>query len=279
MDHYAVFGQPVDHSLSPRIHTSFAAQTEQQMDYRAIETGAGELAQALEIFRSRGGHGANITLPLKSEVVALCHTLSERAQRAEAVNTLRWEPAGWHGDNTDGLGLCRDLTQRIGFKLREARVLLLGAGGAARGIIEPLLQSGVQSITVANRSADRLEELLTKFPGVQGASLDELELRAARPWALTLNALSSGHQGEFPLPTCPGLLKGALAYDLSYGKAAQPFLSWADASGAAQRCDGLGMLVEQAAESFFIWRGLRPETHRVLATLREDSRIIQPAAG
>lgn len=267
---YAVFGQPVAHSLSPRIHAMFAAQFGRRVDYRAIEVAPGALGAALEAFAARGGRGANVTLPLKEEAVGLCASLGQAAVRAAAVNLLRLDARGWHGDNTDGIGLVRDLRERHGLSLDGAEVWLLGAGGAARGVIPALLDAGIAALTIINRSRPRAEALVGRFGArCQALPLDLGALAERAPPGLLLNALSSGHAGLFPLPVAPGWLHATLAYDLSYGAAARPFVAWARACGAAAVETGLGMLVEQAAESWWLWNRERPVTATVLAALQQ----------
>jgi shikimate dehydrogenase len=270
MDRYAVLGQPIAHSLSPRIHSLFAAQTGMTLRYEAIEVAAEELDEHLCGLHAQGYAGLNLTLPHKVLALALCETRSPRAQRAGAVNTLVRSTGhcGWHGENTDGIGLVRDLCHNLGLSLAGKRVLVLGAGGATRGILEPLLAEQPGELVVSNRNPWKPEQLTADFKAL-GAIRPATHLALKGDlFDLVLNATSAGHDGEAPrLP--PGLLApGAVAYDLNYGKAALPFLDWAAAQGAARRSDGLGMLVEQAAEAFLLWRGVRPETAPVLGQLR-----------
>lgn len=268
MDRYAVLGQPVAHSLSPKIHAAFATQLGAELDYGAIEVAPVALGEVLRRLHAERYAGLNLTLPLKVDAIAQCETISERARLAGACNTLIRTHGGWRGDNTDGAGLLRDLTANVGFRLRGRRVLLLGAGGAARGVLAPLLTSGVAELVVSNRTPWKPESLVAPFTA-------SAPIRPATHLALkgdcfdlVIDATAAGHQGLAPrLP--PGLLAGdALAYTLNYGAAAQPFLGWARDNGAARAADGLGMLVEQAAEAFSLWRGVRPETGPVLAALR-----------
>lgn len=265
MQRYAVFGSPIAHSQSPRIHAAFAKQCGIAMDYVAIEAGPADFAAKLA---ASGVHGANITLPLKEDAFALCRETSERARRAGAVNTLIREGDGWRGDNTDGRGLVRDLTERHGLDLRERRVLLLGAGGAARGVAPALLDAGVHALFVANRTAARAEALVDALgepARVHARSLEDLDRLGE--FDLLINATSATRGGALPpLPMALAGLRSA-AVDLSYGEAAVPFLAWARAAGCSHAVDGLGMLVEQAAESFLLWHGVRPETGPVYAAL------------
>ncbi len=262
-DRYAVIGHPVAHSKSPWIHAQFARATGEDIDYDAIDAPPAGFVAAVEKFRAAGGKGLNVTLPFKEEAFRLCVGTSARAAAAQAVNTLVLDRAQPFGDNTDGVGLVRDLTVNLGRSLAGAHVLLLGAGGAAQGVLAPLAEAGAAAIVVANRTPARAEALAARLRGVAACSFDAL---AGRAFDLVVNATSAGLGGELPrLP--PGLFRpGALAYDLVYGRDTE-FLAMARAAGAAAS-DGLGMLVEQAAESFLVWRGVRPDTREVLAALR-----------
>ncbi|WP_395625282.1 shikimate dehydrogenase [Thermomonas sp.] len=266
--HHAVFGTPISHSLSPRIHAAFARQCGIELDYLAIEADAGDFRAKLDDFAAHGGTGANVTLPLKEAAFALCSEASERARRAGAVNTLVRAGDGWHGDNTDGAGLVRDLTGRHMLDLRARRTLLLGAGGAARGIAPALLEAGIGELTIVNRTPERADALADALgePGrVHPRYLGDLA--ALGEFDLIVNATSAARGGQ--LPALPRSLVGrrCAAVDLSYGETAIPFLAWARANGCHDAVDGLGMLVEQAAESFALWLGTRPETDGVYAEL------------
>jgi len=276
--HYAVFGHPVAHSLSPQIHAAYGRQTGIAVDYRAIDTAPAEFAAALAQFSDHGGTGANITLPLKQAAYALCDDVTERARRAGAVNTLVRNGDTWHGDNTDGAGLVRDLTERHGLDLRARRVLLLGAGGAARGIAPALLDAGIGDLTVVNRTPERADALADALgePGrVHPRYLGDLA--ALGEFDLIVHATSAAREGA--LPALPLSLVGrrSVAVDLSYGEAAIPFLAWTRAAGCHVVIDGLGMLVEQAAESFARWHGVRPETDGIYAQLRERHAALVTA--
>ncbi len=262
-DRYAVIGHPVAHSKSPWIHAQFARATGEDIAYDAIDAPPAGFVAAVEKFRAAGGKGLNVTLPFKEEAFRLCAGTSARAAAAQAVNTLVLDRAQPFGDNTDGVGLVRDLTVNLGRSLAGAHVLLLGAGGAAQGVLAPLAEAGAAAIVVANRTPARAEALAARLRGVAACSFDAL---AGRAFDLVVNATSAGLGGELPrLP--PGLFRpGALAYDMVYGRDTE-FLAMARAAGAAAS-DGLGMLVEQAAESFLVWRGVRPDTREVLAALR-----------
>lgn len=261
IDRYAVIGNPVAHSKSPAIHAEFARATGESIEYGLIEAPLDGFGREVERFRTAGGKGLNVTLPFKREAWRLCASLSERARIAQAVNTMRF--ADSFGDNTDGVGLVRDITQNLSYELENRSVLLLGAGGAAQGVVGALLEAGAARLTVANRTEWRARALAERFPGILPSGYDAL---AGVRFEVIINATSAGLAGAAPaLPE--GLLDGTvLAYDMVYGRDT-PFLAAARRAGA-RACDGLGMLVEQAAESFFIWRGVRPATRPVLARLR-----------
>ena len=272
---YAVFGHPVAHSLSPRIHAAFARQAGITMDYVAIDATPEGFATALEGFAARGGIGANVTLPLKEAAFALCADSSDRACRAGAVNTLVRAGDGWHGDNTDGAGLVRDLTDRHALDLRGRRTLLLGAGGAARGVAPALLDAGIGDLFVVNRTPERANALvdLLGLPGrVHPRAFGHLPQLGE--FDLILNATSAARGGSLPL--LPAALVGprTAAVDLSYGEVAVPFLAWARAAGCRTVVDGLGMLVEQAALSFARWQGVTPDTEPVYTDLRAGAATL-----
>lgn len=276
--HYAVFGTPISHSLSPRIHAAFGQQAGIDLDYAAIESGLGQFPAKLAAFAAADGSGANVTLPLKQAAFALCRSTSERARSAGAVNTLVRDGDGWHGDNTDGIGLVRDLTGRHMLDLRARRTLLLGAGGAARGIAPALLEAGIGEMTIVNRTPERADALADALgePGrVHPRYL--ADLASLGEFDLIVNATSAARGGE--LPALPRALVGrrTAAVDLSYGEVAIPFLAWARANGCHDAVDGLGMLVEQAAESFALWHGIRPETDAVYAELSDRAAALVTA--
>lgn len=279
MSHYAVFGHPVAHSLSPRIHAAFGQQTGIELDYTAIDATPQGFSQALDAFVAAGGKGGNVTLPLKEAAFALCSVTSERARRAGAVNTLVRNDGQWHGDNTDGAGLVRDLTERLGLDLRGRRALLLGAGGSARGVAPALLDAGVTELIIANRTperADALADVLGEPERAHSRYWDDLVNEG--DFALIVNATSASRNGtlEFNLPFQLSTPR-TLAVDLNYGEAAIPFLAWARTAGCRDVVDGLGMLVEQAAESFELWHGVRPDTAPVYAALRERNASLVTA--
>lgn len=265
---YGVLGQPVGHSKSPRIHAAFAESLGQKLLYEAYEIAADELGPSLTRFHSEGWQGFNLTLPHKTAAAALCESRTDAAEQAGAVNTLIRTATGWQGDNTDGAGLVRDLLANLGVAIRGKRVLVLGAGGAARGILAPLLAEAPSILAISNRNPWKPEEIAAAMKPLGNiVPRTHLSLKGDQ-FDVVLNATSAGHQGAVPrLP--PSLFApGAIAYDLNYGPAAEPFLAWAKSEGAAKLSDGLGMLVEQAAEAFQRWRGVRPETTAVLASLR-----------
>jgi shikimate dehydrogenase len=266
-DRYAVIGNPVAHSKSPWIHAEFARATGQDIAYVRIEAPLDAFARTVDGFRAAGGRGANVTLPFKEAAYRYCARASDRARAAGAVNTLMFDGAAAFGDNTDGVGLVRDLTHNLGRALAGRQLLLMGAGGAAQGVLAPLLEAGAARIVIANRSLERAHALAARFPGAR-LEARGYETLGGEAFDLVINATSAGLQGESP-PLPAGVLRpGALAYDMVYGRDT-PFLAMARAAGA-EACDGLGMLVEQAAESFLLWRGVRPETAPVLARLRAE---------
>ncbi len=265
---YAVFGNPIAHSKSPFIHAAFAAQTGADLVYQARLAPVDDFAGALRAFVAEGGRGANVTVPFKEEAFRLCDELTPRAARAGAVNTLSFVGARVLGDNTDGAGLVADIEGNLGVVLAGKRVLLLGAGGAARGVIEPLLAAGVGELAVANRSADKAAALAAAFADLAPVAGGSFASLAGRSFDVVINATSASLAGaRLPLPD--GLFAAeALAYDMMYGKGETPFLAQAREAGAARLADGLGMLVGQAAEAFAVWRGVHPAGAPVLQALR-----------
>jgi shikimate dehydrogenase len=265
-DQYAVIGNPVAHSKSPQIHAEFARQTGQDLTYERLLAPADEFVATVEAFRARGGCGLNVTLPFKAEACSYATRLSARARAAQAVNTLKFENDAAFGDNTDGAGLVSDIVRNLGSAIAGKRVLLLGAGGAARGVIEPLLLQRPAQLTLANRTFSRALALQQNFGG--GLEAIAYPVLAGRQFDLVINATAASLTGAMPQLPSGLYAEGALAYDMMYGIGESPFLAFARAEGAASLADGLGMLVEQAAESFFIWRGLHPDTAPVLKLLR-----------
>lgn len=270
-DRYAVFGNPIAHSKSPRIHRLFAEQTGQDIVYDALLVPLNSFARAVADFQAQGGRGANVTVPFKQEAWALADERSPRAQRAGAVNTLMLRDDGsWYGDTTDGVGLVRDLCSNHGVDLTGRRLLLLGAGGAARGVLEPLLAERPQQLVIANRTLAKAQELVQTFAELGTLRASSFEALAGESFDVIINATAAGLHGEIaPLPAGVIAPRG-YAYDMMYGDEPTDFVRWAQRHGAAQAFDGLGMLVEQAAEAFYLWRGVRPETAPVIAQLRQS---------
>jgi len=267
MDRYAVFGNPVAHSLSPRIHARFAQLMGERIEYAAILAPADGFVQSAREFFASGGSGANVTLPFKVDAYALAATRSERATLAGAANFLHARDDGVFADNTDGAGLVTDLQANLGVKLRGANVLLVGAGGAARGVIAPLLAASPQRLVIANRTEATARALAARFGALGRVDAVALEDIPRERFDLVINATSTSTRAE-PLRLAPhAIAQGAFAYDMAYGAAAAAFLERARSAGA-RASDGLGMLVEQAAESYALWRGRRPPTAPVLAELR-----------
>jgi len=267
-DRYGVMGHPVAHSKSPFIHKQFAAQTGQNLVYEAIDAGLGEFAAAVERFRDTGGRGLNVTLPFKEEAFRLAESTTERAQRALAVNTLCFEEDGVRGDNTDGVGLIRDLKSNLKVVISGRRTLLIGAGGAARGVLGLLLDEAPAELVIANRTAERARSLLQSFRSQGTLRVSSFEALEDTAFDLVINATSAGVRGETPPVPPSAICAGGCAYDMMYGAGSTAFVEWARAAGAGTAVDGLGMLVEQAAESFSVWRGMRPQTAPVLRSLR-----------
>ncbi len=274
-DRYAVLGNPVAHSQSPFIHAEFARQTGERLRYERLLCPMDGFEAAVRDFAAHGGRGCNITVPFKFEAPALAAVCTERAQLAQAANVLRFDAGGWWADNTDGVGLLRDIETGAGRTLAGRRVLLIGAGGAAAGVLGPLLGARPAAVVVANRTTARAEALVARHAALAdglGVALTAGGLEAAQAADggsdVVINSSASSLAGAaVPVPAAV-LAPGALAVDLMYGPAAAPFMAWARDAGAEPR-DGLGMLVEQAAEAFYVWRGLRPDTAPVLAALRQ----------
>jgi len=271
VDRYAVMGNPIAHSKSPQIHQLFAQQTGQSISYQAILVEKHGFAEAVAEFLTAGGKGLNVTVPFKQEAWQLADQLSARAQRAGAVNTLMLRESGsLLGDNTDGVGLVRDLTANLAVELAGKRLLILGAGGAARGVLAPLLEQDPTHLVIANRTAERAEELSGLFSDLgdlKGCGFDAL---GGEAFDVVINATAAGLQGE--VPDLPEGLIGpeTCCYDMVYGSAPTAFMRYAQQCGARCTFDGLGMLVEQAAESFRLWRGVSPETGPVIDFLRHQ---------
>ncbi len=271
MDTYCVMGNPVEHSKSPWIHARFAELTGQKLSYGKRLIPLDGFAQGLAAFRAEGGKGCNITVPFKFQAAALVQHASARASLAQACNTLRFEADGIHADNTDGVGLVHDIERNAGFTLAGRSVLLLGAGGAAAGVLGPLIEAGARRIVIANRTTDKAAALQARHAALAlrlGTELQACGLQnAPESFDVVINGTASSLAGgEVPVSAAV-LREGTLAYDMMYGEPARGFMDWARAHGAVAR-DGLGMLVEQAAESFVFWRGVRPPSAQVLAELR-----------
>ncbi|WP_405225568.1 shikimate dehydrogenase [Lentisalinibacter sediminis] len=267
-DRYGVVGYPVSHSRSPVIHRVFAQQTGQHLTYELLEVPPAELESAIRSFQRQGGRGLNITVPHKSEAVRVVDELSDAASMAGAVNTLSISSDAIRGDNTDGVGLVRDLRKNHRVAIEGARILILGAGGATRGIMAPLLEEQPTTVTLANRTVSKAQALANHFGSmgaVQACRFDDIVEDV--DYDLVINATSAGLRGE-ALPFPAGIVSAeTVCYDLSYGTGDTPFTHWARVQGARRSIVGWGMLVEQAAESFYIWRGVRPDTRGVLKRL------------
>ena len=270
-DRYAVFGNPIKHSKSPQIHTLFAEQTGQSLTYTAELAEAGQFDQAIKNFIQNNGKGLNITVPFKQDAWSYATQRSDRAQRAGAVNTLMLQQDGsLFGDTTDGIGLVRDLVQNNNIQIKAKDILLIGAGGAVRGVLEALLEQQPSSLLIANRTRQKAVQLANDFSelgNIMGCGLDEIKNAG---FDIVINGTSASLQGD--LPPLPDFIfrKNSCSYDMMYAAQATPFMQWSTNNGAAKVFDGLGMLVEQAAESFYIWRGVKPETKPVILNIREQ---------
>ena len=272
-DRYAVIGHPIAHSQSPLIHGLFAQATAQDMTYEAIDGGAepGGFERAVQAFRAAGGRGMNVTLPFKLAALQMANEATDNARLAGAANTLRLDGGRIEAHNTDGIGLVRDIERTVGVPLRGRRVLLVGAGGATRGVLLPLTRAGAARIAIANRTADKARALARELaPHLDGVAIDGggLDaLAAGDAFDVVINATSASLSGQAPAVPATAFAPGALAYDMVYGKGLTPFLAQAQAAGCAHVADGVGMLIEQAAEAFAWWRGVRPDTRAVRARL------------
>ena len=265
IDRYAVMGYPVSHSRSPVIHRLFAVQTGQNLHYELLEVAPDKLQSAVRQFGETGGKGLNVTVPHKSAVTRFVDDMSERASTAGAINTLVFKDEEIFGDNTDGVGLLRDLESNLELDLEGANILILGAGGSTRGILTPLLEAKPASIVIANRTVDKAMALADKFSSQGPVTASSFKnLRTPPDFDLVINATSAGVKGEMPPFPEQAIGGNTVCYDLSYSMRTTPFADWAKKQGAAKSVMGWGMLIEQAAESFFIWRGVRPDTAQVL---------------
>ncbi len=267
-DHYAVIGNPIHHSKSPLIHTEFAIQTQQDLDYIAKEIALDGLEQGLSQLQTEGFKGINITVPFKEQAWQLANNKSAHAVRAGAINTIKFNDDGsLFGDNTDGLGLCRDLIINNSVEIVNKRVLLLGAGGAARGVVEPLLNEQPEQLVIANRTVSKAQDIATLFDAfgpVSASGYSDIEGQ----FDLIINATSASLHGQLPPIPESCITNQTTCYDMMYSSTDTAFISWAKQQGANKTIDGLGMLVEQAAEAFTIWRGIRPKTDSLLKSLR-----------
>ena len=267
-DRYAVMGHPIAHSKSPFIHRRFAADTGEPVAYDALLVEPGGFRDAVERFRAQGGRGLNVTIPFKEEAFALASRRAGRAERAGAVNTLWFDDTAVCGDNTDGIGLVRDLTRNLAVDVEGRSVLLLGAGGAARGVVGPLLDERPRRLVIANRTTSRAVELARRFEGQGPVGVVALDALPAGGFDLIVNATAASLAGALPPLPRGTLHPGGVAYDTAYAARPTPFVDWGAGQGAAIATDGLGMLVEQAAESFRLWRGREPRTGPVIEALR-----------
>ncbi len=269
-DAYAVMGNPITHSRSPQIHAAFAKQTGQRIEYTAIQVDVGGFEQAVGNFFANGGKGLNVTVPFKQEAWQLADDLGAEAKQAGAVNTLLMNTEGQLlGRNTDGIGLVRDLLQNHSMPVANKRVLLIGAGGAARGVLQPLLDEKPTTLVIVNRTPDRAHDLAQDFSergDVSGVGFDDL---GDQSFDLIINATAASLQGEVPPLPDTVCAENCWCYDMMYSAEPTPFVLWGEQHNANKSVDGLGMLVEQAAESFFLWRGVRPETTPVIKSIRE----------
>jgi shikimate dehydrogenase len=272
-DRYAVIGNPIAHSKSPEIHAAFALQTGQRLSYGRLLGEAGRFTDQVRAFFAAGGRGLNVTVPFKEAAWRLAHERGAAAAAAGAANTLTPLPDGRvRADNTDGVGLVRDLTRNWGLSLQGRAILLVGAGGAARGVVLPLQDTAPAALVVANRTADKAVRLAAELSGpvrVEGCGLDEL---AGRRFDLVINATAAGLSGQVPPLPEDCLAPEGVAYDMTYADTPTAFVRWGRARGARLAVDGLGMLVEQAAEAFFLWRGVQPDTAPVIEALRSSGR-------
>ncbi|MFK5985381.1 MAG: shikimate dehydrogenase [Pseudomonadota bacterium] len=271
---YAVMGNPIKHSRSPQIHSQFASQTQQKIVYDAIHVDLGGFTQAVRNFQANGGNGLNVTIPFKLEAYKLADNLSSRAQQAGAVNTLIFEEDGRvTGDNTDGQGLVDDLVSHLNWPIAAKKVLILGAGGASRGILQPILEQHPECVFIANRTASKAKELADEFSliadqkgVIKGGGYSDIK----NSFDLIINATSASLSGKLPPLSDNLITPDTFCYDMMYAAQATAFMQWASNLGALNVADGLGMLVGQAAESFYLWRNVRPEVTPVISLIRQQ---------
>ena len=273
MDKYAVIGNPVAHSKSPEIHAAFARATGQRLTYEKLPAPKEEFAATVRMFAASGGRGLNVTVPFKLEAFALAVVRSARAQLSGAVNTLTLVDDQWHGDNTDGPGIVRDLKHNLKVALEARDILVLGAGGACRGIMSSLLAERPRSVTISNRTHAKAVAIAALFAPYGAVAAVAPGALAGPRFDLVINATSAGLADRSPPPWPAAIMaSGAFAYDLIYADKPTPFIQWAQTNGSTRSADGLGMLIEQAAETFHIWRGVRPETIPIFSLLRPGGR-------
>jgi len=270
LDSYAVIGNPISHSKSPLIHAAFSQQTNQSMQYDAILSPLDGFQATVEKFRQQGGKGLNVTVPFKLEAYRLVTHLTERASIAQAVNTLKFENNEILGDNTDGSGLVRDIEWNLDTLIAGKRILLMGAGGAARGVILPLLQQKPSVLAVANRTLDKARALQQQFTSHGNITSGDMMSFSNENFDIIINATSASLHDAIPELPAHVFVDNLLTYDMMYRHEPTPFLKFAQQNGAQRIADGVGMLVEQAAESFFLWRGIRPQTKSVIALLKSQ---------
>jgi shikimate dehydrogenase len=269
-DRYAVIGNPVAHSKSPTIHTMFAHQFKHRIEYTKIQVDPGGFAQAVDQFRAGGGKGLNVTVPFKLEAFRHADHLSDRAKLAGAVNFLKFETDGRiFGDNTDGTGLVHDITRNLETPIKGKQVLLLGAGGAVRGVMGPILKHNPARLVIANRTVPKAREIADAFESFGSVEVCGFDQLRGKRFDIVINGTSASLKGEMPPLPETIFAREAMAYDMMYGDHPTTFMDWSAINGATRVSDGLGMLVEQAAESYLGWRGVRPETRSVIATLRK----------
>lgn len=266
-DRYAVIGNPVRHSKSPEIHRAFARAAGVDLQYTTIEASPGAFLEAVRSFREGGGLGLNVTAPFKLDAFAMADRLSRRATAAGSVNTLRFDGATVEADNFDGIGLLRDIEENLGYRISGRRLLLLGAGGAARGIVHPLVARRPAELVIANRDPARAREVATRIGDEHRVRAGGYDVIGEEGFDLVINATSASMRGELPPAASTIFRADGLAYDLAYGLGTTPFLALSRAAGVQRLADGVGMLVEQAAESFAWWRGIRPETRAIIRAL------------
>ena len=266
-DRYALFGQPLGYSKSPQIHAEFARQTAQDLTYEAIEAPVGGFAAAVDHFRAEGGRGCNVTQPFKLDAFAYSTEQTERARRAGAVNCMKFDGNRVMAENFDGLALIRDIERNLGYAIRGRRVLLLGAGGAARGAILPFLDQEPEVLDIENRTVSKAKALGDQFATQRNFETGGFSDFAGHRFDIVVNATSASQRGELPQVSPTAFAKGCLAYDMVYGKGLTPFLRLARDAGAGRLADGIGMLIEQAAEAFLWWRGVRPRTATLIEKL------------